>query len=730
MSDNAQDVFAGQLVFNGINAVTGEYGLPPLSAQELARLIRGKPTPQDYRRFVEQQKRLAVLAKVADRLQRVSEAEISFRQAAAQAGLAELQFKARLTHELPVKPGAGDPSRVEDVGWALILPAEMNPTLREAIKEALHPLLDLRRQQAGDLFRIYEGGEAYRSGERKDQYFERLGVGAGLVDPREMPFYVLLVGTPEEIPYEFQYQLDVMRAVGRLDFGSDVDAYADYARHVVAAETGAVRLPRRVAFFAPSNPGDRATQLSTEYLVRPLYQSLTDPAPPGELRLKYDWDITTPLVGEGQATRGALARLLGERPEEMPALLFTASHGVEFPAGHPDQLRHQGARLCQEWRGPGAEVRRDYFFAGEDIPPNVGLRGMIAFLFACYGAGTPKYDQFAIQAFKVREKIAPRSFTAALPQALLRRGALAVIGHVERAWGYSFVSPSGHLENQTFVTAMRTLMNGDPVGLATDASFNMRYAALSSDLSVDLEEMEWNPRHLSDYELVYRWTANNDARSYVVIGDPAARIPMEGTGFQAGYEASLVTAEVPVKEHPAVPEPPLTVIGAPVEPEVPAEPEVSGEAMTITAAETGAPGAPAGILEQEVVGVDFGLGEQFERLRESLRAFTDQLAGSLGRAAQDITTLDVRTYVTEDLQGVVEALDARREIAADLRAVTRVAFDGDVDVFVPKSGSRVDETLWVIHKAMVEEAQTARARFLATMAELAARLLDSLRIGS
>ena len=166
MSDNAQDVFAGQLVFNGINAVTGEYGLPPLSAQALARLIRGKPTPQDYRRFMEQQKKLAALAKVADRLQRVSEAEVSFRQAAAQAGLAELQFKARLTHELPVKPGAGDPSRVEDVGWALILPADMNPTLREAIKEALQPLLDLRRQQAGDLFRIYEGGEAYRSGER------------------------------------------------------------------------------------------------------------------------------------------------------------------------------------------------------------------------------------------------------------------------------------------------------------------------------------------------------------------------------------------------------------------------------------------------------------------------------------------------------------------------------------------------------------------------------------
>ena len=46
-------------------------------------------------------------------------------------------------------------------------------------------------------------------------------------------------------------------------------------------------------------------------------------------------------------------------------------------------------------------------------------------------------------------------------------GALAVIGHVERAWGYSFVMPSGDPDCQAFVTVLRKLMNGEPVGLAT-----------------------------------------------------------------------------------------------------------------------------------------------------------------------------------------------------------------------------------------------------------------------
>ncbi len=270
---------------------------------------------------------------------------------------------------------------------------------------------------------------------RKDQFLERLGVGPGLVDPREMPFYVMLVGTPEQIPYSFQYQLDVMRGVGRLDFGSDVDAYDRYARAVVASEGDAFSLPRRATFFAPMNPGDKATKLSAQYLVQPLYENLCQRIVGNDLALSQPWEVPTPLIGQDLATRASLEGLLGGDPAKMPTLLFAASHGIEFPAGHPGQLRQQGALLCQEWPGAGREVAREHYFAGEDISEGANLLGMMAFFFACYGAGTPALDQFAAQAFKVREKIAPYAFTAALPQTMLSHGALAVLGHVERAWG-------------------------------------------------------------------------------------------------------------------------------------------------------------------------------------------------------------------------------------------------------------------------------------------------------
>ncbi|MDF1514268.1 MAG: hypothetical protein P1S60_10715, partial [Anaerolineae bacterium] len=135
-----------------------------------------------------------------------------------------------------------DPRDLGKTGWGLVFPALMPADKVSAIKHAMRPLLVLREQQAGALFRIYEGKDGYRPGDSAGAFLMRGPSRAARpedpVDPATsgVPYYLLLVGDPELIPFKFQYQLDVQYAVGRLDFGDDIQAYVNYAENVVSAE--------------------------------------------------------------------------------------------------------------------------------------------------------------------------------------------------------------------------------------------------------------------------------------------------------------------------------------------------------------------------------------------------------------------------------------------------------------------------------------------------------------
>ena len=76
------------------------------------------------------------------------------------------------------------------------------------IKEALQPLLDHRQKAAGQkdekLFKVYEGDDGYLPGEDWESFRIRHKVKTGLAKPKQMPYYLLIVGDPETIPYEFQ----------------------------------------------------------------------------------------------------------------------------------------------------------------------------------------------------------------------------------------------------------------------------------------------------------------------------------------------------------------------------------------------------------------------------------------------------------------------------------------------------------------------------------------------
>src|SRR5262249_2586598 len=176
----------------------------------------------------------------------------------------------------------------------------------------------------------------------------------------KVPYYVLLVGGPEQIPFEFQFLLDVDYAVGRLAFDRAAD-YARYAEHLVRYETGATVATRKeVVYWAPRHDTDAATQLSHDTLVKPLYGGLPNAEPPAPRR---DFEARS-FLGDA-ATKAHLLNVL--RSDAPPAVLFTASHGMGgWPVGDPRQRPGQGALLCQDWAGFGS-ISPDHYLTAADV---------------------------------------------------------------------------------------------------------------------------------------------------------------------------------------------------------------------------------------------------------------------------------------------------------------------------------------------------------------------------
>lgn len=404
------------------------------------------------------------------------------------------------------------PTELASSGWAVIFPETTEP----GIKEALAPLLKRRKAQAKALYREYTGEDGYWLGESKAEFLARHGAGPGPVHPKRMPYYLLLVGGLETIPLQAQYEFGVQYAVGRIAFDT-VEEYARYASNVVDVETDSRMQARRAGFFGVQNPDDRGTRHILEYLTRPLMRMLSEGRP--------DWQIDAYLVEA--ATKAQLGNLMGG--EDRPTLLFTSSHGMRFRPGDKRQRAHSGALLCQNWPGPKAwgvrRIPKDQYFSGADVSDSADLRGMITFHFGSFGAAVPEESLVAEMSevlSPAQRKLADRPFLARLPQRLLGhpRGSLAFVGHADNAWGFSYYWPGSKSQPDPFGATLSCLMEGEPVGHAM-RYFGDRHGQLMAELHGRFYEERGRERSREYLDLL---TASNDARSYIVLGDPAVRL--------------------------------------------------------------------------------------------------------------------------------------------------------------------------------------------------------------
>ncbi len=399
-------------------------------------------------------------------------------------------------------PADVDPHKLAKTGWGVVFALGEDP----AIPAQLRPLLRRREDQAANLYRKL----TYHPSESASVFlWNRHGEIPGVFDPERLPYYILIVGSPEKIPFEFQYQLATSHAVGRIAF-DDVEDYGRYARAVVKTERKGSSLSRKATLFSVER-GDWVTDLLARHLVAPLREDWN--------HLADDWKLET--LCRSKASSSNLRQCLDS--EAAPGIILASCHGESFAAGDARQKRYQGALLCQQ---------DDDRFSADDVSESSRLDGQVIFLFCCYGAGTPVRSNFPHAAKKGEPEIlAEQPFVARLPQELLSRGALACIGHVDRGWTTSFAWAFGDKEIPAVLslkdTILQLLRQGHRLGHAM-RSLVRRYTAIAAALTLEIERREHGGDEADDEQARQRrefeWTALNDARNFIVLGDPAVYV--------------------------------------------------------------------------------------------------------------------------------------------------------------------------------------------------------------
>lgn len=442
----------------------------------------------------------------------------------------------------PSRPPRLDDWRDRRVGWGLVLPEREDLSADELARadDAPEPIRELlaRRaaegeaaagEEAAPVLRYRPGsGDAHRHLFLRDY---RHGTDIPLDRPRQgtgpgqLPFYLLIAASPEEVPWSFQYVLNAGRAVGRLHFdGPEAEArLGRYVEHLLSdwgGESERARVEKPLAWAVDHGGGDITTLLRRAISARAHRRWLDD-------------DQLEPRLLDGrrgQATAAELARALAE---DRPALVLGTSHGRTAPLTDPAAM---GARL-------GLPVDQDH----RDLDPRALLAdwrpgGALWVAWGCCTAGsdaqslyTGLFDEGSSAGRVLRAVSALGNRIAPLPQALLGAASPlgAFVGQVEPTFDWTLRQPSSkaHLSAPLVSALYDHLFQPWPIGLALRPwydSLGTLYTAwerTAADLPSGSTAEESASSRALVRTLLYLRLAIRDIQSTVILGDPTVRLP-------------------------------------------------------------------------------------------------------------------------------------------------------------------------------------------------------------
>ncbi|HVQ08214.1 MAG TPA: hypothetical protein VMS43_07240 [Allosphingosinicella sp.] len=402
-----------------------------------------------------------------------------------------------------------------DIGWGLVLPD--NEAITEAERataaDAPEPIRNLLAARPGSPVLRYradlENGWLRRY--YPDRPFQDMSVQASRpgVGEGRLPRYLLIAGSPTELPWSIQYQLNMSRYVGRLDL--DEGGLANYVNALLADWAGPQPDASAPVLWNVDHGGNDITRLMAFAIGEKLWE-----------RLAVDADAANRkrLTGN-DATAAKLADTLSQHK---PAFVATTSHGMTGPLDDAQQL---AARL-------GLLVDGDY--AALDPATLLGgwaPSGAIWYAHACCSAGSdtasryadlfPQGDSLATLLAGVSAGAGSRS--APLPRALLgaARPLRAFVGHVEPTFDWTLRDPdTGQILTHEIVSALyNQLFRRDfptPIGYALGGLFR-EAGAFFAGWSEAVGAINDNVAGARATAL-YRKLVAMDRQGIVLLGDP------------------------------------------------------------------------------------------------------------------------------------------------------------------------------------------------------------------
>jgi len=448
--------------------------------------------------------------------------------------ITEQQFPPRTPASTHLVERWGDPNLLPRQRWALVVPAGR---AGERLRSILKPLCELRAQQQqqtpAQVFHVPSTMTEDQARDFRDDHLHPISKPM-----RERPRYLLLAGGPDTVPQELE---DVMCGdgtcfVGRIAFERE-EAYEAYVEKVVRSETSPGGAGQARVVLASVADGDEATLIGHEQFVVPMGERCRAESRSGHFGAS---EVTIQTVPKGSADR-----FLQLASAARGAVLLTMSHGLGAPAeGWLDASEQRHRQGCL-YLGNRVVLRPEDVQAKDFVP------GGVWFYMACHGAGTPKKSvyrpwlerlvgddpslQEVLDHIRTSRPI-DQPFVGSLAQAALAnpRGPIAVIGHRDLAFSYSYIDPTDGRERlDRFIAALDALLSGRRAGVALHTLSSFAQEAddrLRTAFQADAETGR-QPAPTDDESLrrAFLWLERHDLASYALLGDPAARIAVEGT---------------------------------------------------------------------------------------------------------------------------------------------------------------------------------------------------------